>query len=172
MTLTPCPREREIADLLHAGHWPHACTADLHAHAAACSRCRDLILVTQSFQSARAASARAARFESPGVLWWRAQLRRRRAAYDQIGKPVKAAQVFALIVNLLVLGVFALSQAGHGLRWFAWFSRLPEASANYVKALWTHTSSEPNSSLMLLALGLGALALLSVVALYFAAEKE
>ena len=54
MTLGSCPREKEVADLLHRGHWPQACPADLRAHVDACRSCSELVLVTQAFQSARA----------------------------------------------------------------------------------------------------------------------
>ena len=77
MILGSCVREKEVSELLRQGHWPHACTAELHAHVDGCRACRDLVLVAASFQKARAQAAGAAPLQSPGLLWWRAQLRRR-----------------------------------------------------------------------------------------------
>ena len=75
MTFICCAREKEILDLLKTGHLPRACAPELHAHVQSCLQCRDVIAVTQAFQQARAESARAARLQAAGVLWWRAQLR-------------------------------------------------------------------------------------------------
>jgi len=76
MTAFRCAREKEVADLLHRGHWPQACPAELRAHVDKCSCCAELILVTQTFQQARAEAVVMPRLDAPGVVWWRAQLRR------------------------------------------------------------------------------------------------
>lgn len=120
MRLRACPHESEIAGLLHRGHWPQASAPDLHAHAEQCTACRERILLTQAFARERAATAQAARLEPPGVLWWRAQLRRRNAAIERIQRPILGAQVFAVAVAVVAAAAFFASQAKHSLGWFAW----------------------------------------------------
>jgi hypothetical protein len=175
MTLTCCSREKEISDLLKTGYWPRACAAELDAHVQSCLRCRDVIAITQAFQQARAESARAARLQAPGVqapgvLWWRAQLRRRHAALESIAKPITAAQVFALSVNVLVAMVFVLSQARHGLHWLSRLAALPQTF--HLKTLWTGTFIHAGWSSWSVVLAFGTLALCGAVVLYLATDRQ
>ena len=94
MTLSGCPREREVLDLLARGHWPQACSTDLRAHVDDCRSCAEQILLTEAFQHARAEASSAANLTSPAVLWWRAQLRRRNEAVERVGRPILGAQIF------------------------------------------------------------------------------
>ncbi len=112
-----CAREKEVRDLLQRGHWPQACSPELRTHVDACRACSTLVLVAQTFQRARADAAGMARLQSPGVLWARAQLRRRNAALERIGKPILGAHIFAMAVALLVAGGFLVSQARQGFHW-------------------------------------------------------
>ncbi|HWG20239.1 MAG TPA: hypothetical protein VG225_06885 [Terracidiphilus sp.] len=114
MRLRSCIHEKEIAELLQRGHWPQACPTELRAHAEQCPACSERILVTQAFRRERASAAAAARLESPGVLWWRAQLRRRNAALERIARPMLGAQIFTIVLALVAAGVFLASQARQG----------------------------------------------------------
>jgi hypothetical protein len=172
MTLTCCSREKEISDLLKTGHWPRACAPELHAHVQSCLQCRDLIAVTQAFQQDRAESARAARLQAPGVLWWRAQLRRRHAALERIAKPVTAAQIFALSINVLVAMIFVLSQARHGLHWLSRLAALPQSQTFHLETLWTSAFIHSGWSSWSVILALGTLALCGAVVLYLATEHQ
>ncbi|MGB0124628.1 MAG: hypothetical protein WA419_00610 [Silvibacterium sp.] len=172
MILTPCSREKEISDLLKAGHWPRACSPELHAHVRCCRQCRDLIAITQAFQQARAQSARDTRLQAPGVLWWRAQLRRRHAALERIARPITAAQIFALSLNVLAAVVFVLSQARHGLHWLSRLAALPQSETFHVKTLWTGVFIHSGWSSWPFILALGTLALCSAVLLYLATEHQ
>ena len=49
MRLGSCPRERELGQALSRGHWPQACSDELHTHVAACRSCRELVVVRQAF---------------------------------------------------------------------------------------------------------------------------
>ena len=135
--------------------------------AAACS---DLVLVTQSFQAARAAAVSPPQLQSPGALWWRAQLHRRNAAVERIGKPILGAQVFALAVTLFAAAAFLAFQATHGLRWMALLEDLPH-SLN-LAALWPTAFPSVGSGLMLLVPILATVALVSGVVVYLASEKR
>src|ERR1039457_6600114 len=121
MMLRRCPREKEVKELLERGQWPQACAPELRAHVSSCRSCGELVLVTSAFQKARIEAAGAAKLGSPGVLWWRAQLRRRNEAVERIGRPILGAQIFALAVNLVLAVVFVVWQAGLG---FGGVSRL------------------------------------------------
>ena len=170
MTLGSCAREKEVAELLHRGQWPQASPPDLRAHVDACRSCSSLVLVTLAFQQARAGAASAARLESPGALWWRAQLRRRNADLLRIGKPILGAQIFALAVSLLVAAGVLASQARQGLRWMSRITELP--GSLHLDSLWPPTLPSLGGSLMLLVPILATLALVSGVVVYLTTEKQ
>lgn len=127
MRLGPCPREPELGLLLDRGQWPDACSKELLEHVAHCRTCRELALVKQAFSRERTKAAGEAHLESPGVLWWRAQLRRRNAAIQRIGRPLLGAQVFALATCVAAAVIYMLWQARRGFDWVAWLGDLPRA---------------------------------------------
>jgi branched-subunit amino acid ABC-type transport system permease component len=157
-----CAREKEVAELLHRGHWPQACAPELRDHVAACRQCSDLVLVTQIFQSARTHTA-PPRLESSGALWWRAQLRRRNTALERINRPIIGAQIFAVAVAV-ILGIGILAwETRRGIRLTAWLHDLN------LSALFP-TSLEGN--LWLIIPLAATLALVSGVILYLTTEKQ
>jgi hypothetical protein len=172
MILRACPSEKEVAQLLAQGGWPQACAPELRAHVDSCRSCGDLVLVQQAFQRARAQAASAAPLVSPGVLWWRAQLRRRQAAVERVGRPILGAQIFALAVNLLLVVVFLAYQARHGLSWLVWLEHLPQSFILHLESLWSSALVNSGGSLMVLVPALATLALLSGVVVYLATEKQ
>jgi hypothetical protein len=125
MTFRGCAREHELQKLLDRGQWPAACPGELRAHVAHCRSCREMILVSHALGSERLKAAAEARLESPGVLWWRAQMRRRHAALERISRPFLGAQIFALAVCLVSAGFYILAQARRGFDWLAWLADLP-----------------------------------------------
>jgi hypothetical protein len=127
MRLSGCAREPELAQLLDRGQWPEACSEEMRAHVAGCRLCGELLTVRQALGHERLRAASEARPESPGVLWWRAQLRRRNAAMERIGRPILGAQIFALAVCLAAAIVYVLAQARRGFDWLAWLGNLPRA---------------------------------------------
>jgi hypothetical protein len=171
MTLRPCTRQPEVQELLTSGHWPHACPADLRSHLAGCRWCADLILVTHAFQQSRAAAAAQAQLPAPGAIWWRAQVRRRNAAVERVGKPILGAYVFALSMTVLVAVVFAISQARHGIRWLDWLGQSQDSTTHF-QWLNSFTLSSSGWSLAVLIPVLATLALLGAVAVYLTAERQ
>jgi hypothetical protein len=101
----------------------------------------------------------AARLESPGVLWWRAQLRRRAAALERVSRPMRAAQLFALVTLLAVAAGFAISEVG-----------LSDGRMRFDDALSALGQGGWNLGIVIPALGV--LALLSGVAVYLASARE
>ncbi len=174
MTFSACSREKELADVLAKGQWLHACPQDLRNHVTACRSCADLVLVTSAFQGARHNSIASAHLPSPGVLWWRAQLRRRNAAIERVGKPILFAQVFALSMILLLGLGLVVSQARHGLNWLSWLDRFPQLQFGSLdlQALWPSALLTSGWSLMLLIPVLATVAVLGGIAVYLASEKH
>jgi len=172
MMLSPCSREKEVIDMLRRGQWLAACAPELRSHVSACRSCGDLVLVTETFLRARAESAGAARIGSSSALWWRAQLRRRYAAIERIGKPILGAQIFALVVNLFIVVAFLAYQARNGLAWLNWFEQLPQTYSLHLENLSQFSLLYPVSNLMILIPALASLALLGGVVIYLAWEKQ
>jgi hypothetical protein len=173
MTLTSCPRENEVRDLLVRSQWPPAADAELRAHAALCRACGDLVLVSQAFQKARAETLAAARLPAPGILFWRAQLRRRYAAVERVTRPLLGAEIFALVVALLTALGFGISQARHGIAWLTWVEQLePSGGLHWSVLLSLGQNWNQGWTWMILLPGIGALALLGGLAVYLASEKQ
>jgi hypothetical protein len=127
MRLAGCAREREVIKLLDRGQWPEGCSDHVRAHVAGCRSCRELVLLKQALGQERMKAASEARLEAPGVLWWRAQLRRRNAAMQRIARPFLGAQLFALAVCMASAIVYILALSRRGFDWTAWLGDLPRA---------------------------------------------
>lgn len=156
-----CAREREVTELLRQGYWPDACGEELRAHVEACRICSDLVLVSAALGKQRSETMPMARLEVPGALWWRAQLRKRNAAIEKMGRPILGAQVFALAMALVVAVAVVVWQAG---TWSAWFADLPRV---------LHLDALFNMGGMIWIVPLLAtVAVLSGVVVYLASEKQ
>lgn len=172
MTIRTCPLETELRDLIANGQWPLAASPDLLAHSANCRSCADLVLVANAFQSARAATTSTARLIPPGILWWRAQLRRRNEAVEQLARPLLSAQIFALAVALLAGAGFAASQARSGVAWLTWLQALPQSTMFQWNQLRSTFTVDPPWSLVTLILVLGTFMLLAGLAVYLATDRQ
>ncbi len=172
MIARPCAHENEVAEVLRRGQWPAACAPELRAHVNACRLCGDFVLVAESFQQARAEATSAAWSGTSGALWWRAQLRRRNAAVERIGKPILGAQIFALAINLILVAAFLAYQARHGVGWLSWLEQLPESYNLQLDQLGQSALLNPGWSLAVLIPAAATLALLGGVVVYLASEKQ
>jgi hypothetical protein len=165
-----CTREKEVADLLHRGHWPQACPRELRAHVDACRSCSDLVLVTETFHSAKALTLAKPQLPSGGALWWRAQLRRRNQAIERINKPILGAQIFAFAMTLFVVIAVLAWQLREGHSFAAWFEDLPRAL--HFDALLPASFPHLEGSLWLLFPLLATVALVSGAVVYLTSEKQ
>ncbi len=177
MKLTSCPHENWLRALLERGRWPQTAAPELRAHIRSCRSCSDLVLVAEAFQQARAVTIAAARPVSPGVLWWRAQLRRRNAAVERIARPLLGAQLFALAVTLFSGLGFAVFESRQGVAWLAlpfWRDFLaPLAqSAQHWQNLLSSSQADPGWTWLAVLPAVATLALLGSVAAYLAAERR
>ena len=177
MNLHACPRESEVKVLVERGQWPHACPPDLYSHVAGCKSCGELVLVTSAFQQMRNQAVGTVRLGSPGLLWWRAQLRRRNAAVERISRPILSAQIFALGLSILLALAVAGWQARNGLGWLTWLERLPRNFDSQwiswlVPAGIFNKSPDSFLSPLVLIAAASAAALVGCVVVYFASEKQ
>lgn len=169
MTLAGCARERELTELLDRGQWPGACSDELRGHVAGCRVCRELVLVKQALGAERLQAVSEARLEAPGVLWWRAQLRRRNAAMERISRPFVGAQIFALAVCVATALAYVLIETRRGFHWWAWLGDLPRVL--HLGALMPETLAKSPWEI-LLTVSVGALvALLGGVIVYMASGQ-
>jgi cation transporter-like permease len=104
--------------------------------------------------------------ESAGAIWWRAQLRRRNAAIEKVGRPILGAQIFALAISVVV-GIAVLAWQGSTLK--AWLQELPRAL--HLDALVPAALSQQGGMASIVLPVLATVALLSGVVVYLATEK-
>lgn len=169
--LQRCSHEDEIRQLTAQGRWPAASTEELRAHAADCRVCGDLVLVVEAFQKARAATLGLARPVPASVLWWRAQLRQRTEAVERLGRPIFGAQVFALVMLLLLGTGMAVWQARDGVAWLTWLEQAPQA-ALHLDTLWAAALNGSGWNWMVLLPATALVALLSGVVVYLALGEQ
>lgn len=165
MRLRACAREQEIAEAVRSGHWPLGCEPELRAHVEGCRQCSEMVLLTSAFRQARLPSSGAAPLPHPGLLWWRAQLRRRNAALERVSRPLAGAHIFALVLNVAAIVAILAWQARHGVRWLAWWHDVRQQVSGADWLAWIHGAS------LLGMLVLGSLALLGGVAAWLAADR-
>ena len=165
-----CAREQEVTALLDRGHWPEACTDELRGHVSGCRACRELVLVKQAFGSERIKAAGEARLEAPGVIWWRAQLRRRNAALERIERPFLGAQIFALAVCLAAATVYVFSLTRRGFDWLAWLGDLPRAF--HFGSLLTDSAGKSSWEIWLTVSIAAMVAVMGGLIVYAASEKR
>jgi hypothetical protein len=155
MSWTGCSRLDEVREALAQGHWPAACAGELRTHVEGCRRCGDEVLLTTRFQVSRGEAMAAARTEPANLVWWRAQLRRRDAVLKRAGRPLAAAQVFALAV------VVAAMVGAIALKWKSLVT--PVTSLATLRGDW---------GVVPLVVGLGVLTMLCGVVVYLTAERQ
>jgi hypothetical protein len=168
MTFRTCVQEKELRQALKDGHWPAGCLPELREHVQRCASCSDLVLVTEAFQQARRHFSQEVP-QTSSLLWWRAQLQRRRAAAEQVGRPITVAQTFAWAVSGLAAVVFAISQYHHGLRWASWWSEVAPMRLFHMAPV---APQNLDWNLFLLIPTIGALALVGGVVVYLVSEKS
>jgi hypothetical protein len=169
MKFPGCEHESEIAASLREGRWPEACDPSLRAHVDQCRHCADFVLVAQTLQQARVESGDAARLAPPGLIWWRAQLRRRNGAVDRVNQPVALAEKLAFVGLLLALGSLAVWQQNQIGAWVQWLTNLPNSTAFQFNTFWTSSSGWIH---LFLIGSLGTMALLGGLAAYLLARDE
>ncbi len=153
MSVLVCSRRDEVRAMLALGHWPAACAAELREHVESCAECRAVASFTLAMQDDRKRAAPV--LPSAELVWWRAQLRKRQAAMEQVRRPLRRAQIFAVVLSLCVavgLAVWLTMSVG----WSVWTSLVTRQPVG----VWT------------LSLAVAAVLLLSGMAVYLRLYAE
>jgi len=158
MSPLTCSRLDEVRAALAQGHWPQACASELRAHVDACVRCAQEVLLTTHFQQARSATIGGAQPTVPSLIWWRAQVRRRNSALERVGRPIAAAQIFALgIAVATLIGIVAAH----------WHSIADQAAPT-----WSLTSVLDNWGLVPLIVAITLITTLGGVVVYLSTDRQ
>lgn len=165
-----CSREKELEATLRQGYWPHACDPGLRTHVQGCRDCQDLVLVAQVLQEAKSHSEEAVPLHSPGLLWWRAQLRRRNEAIQRVTEPLTFTAKIGLVGMLAALCV-GVWQWNRFADWRNFFQGLSGSSVSHLAEFWRTLSGGSVWMAIVVLAGLGTLALFSGWALYLLREE-
>ncbi|HXC95818.1 MAG TPA: hypothetical protein VNU92_08950 [Edaphobacter sp.] len=172
--MKPCPHDSEIKAMLLQGHWPDACNPELRAHIEACPQCHQQVLLTHTFQTARAQAIESATIPHPALLWWKAQLLRRNAAIRQVERPFTTAQIFAFVVSGAAAATLLIHQSQTDSNWLAWLSApwqdLRVDTTSFFASTQANLTSTPG--LILLGAAAGTLLLLGSVIAYLASDRQ
>ena len=172
MMLRRCPHEEEVAGALRSGRWPEGVEDCLQVHVRECAVCAEIALVAEALNRARVETARDTPLPSPGALWWRAQLRRRRSDVELVTRPIALVERLSLVcIPLACIGLVAWNwrQVYSWLGWLASAGRINDAFTDAIGA----SASTPGMWIpILLVAAVGTLALLGGLALYLLVEKE
>lgn len=88
-----------VIEAVRRGQWDES----LHAHAQDCPACADAVLVTHFLREMQATDLAEARVPGAGWMWWRAQLRARRADAQRATQPITLAARLAFACAALSL---------------------------------------------------------------------
>lgn len=172
MRLGHCSRENEVVSALKTGSWPQGCDPELRRHVDSCNTCSETVMIKDAFRGALAVSRSEAHLDAPAIIWWRAQLRRRHAALERVGKPVTFAHLFALAICILA----AVSLAGVQVRdaggWLPLLDRFKDAVAAHSDTASSFASTMLDWNLLLLLPCVAAVALLGGVVVFLASDRS
>jgi hypothetical protein len=177
MSVLECPREQDVINAIVTGRWPQHCDEALLVHAAECSVCKELVEVAGVLRLERDRLHEEMSVPSAGQVWWRAAVRARLEASQQVARPLSwlfgvtvacAIGLTMTVVERLWSPVQrALSSGIEG----AWISSF---GLGELVRLWPNLTDFPSLTTtgVLLLLGATACLVLAPVALYFALSDE
>lgn len=125
-----CARLAEAKQVVGGHSWSQACTTELREHIAQCVQCSEAFRMQSAFLISRESASLRVPFQCPERLFWKAQLRRRQIALEQLQRPaltIIAATVSASAVLLIAVFVAVTHQvnlprlvAAASSTWGAW----------------------------------------------------
>jgi hypothetical protein len=104
-----CEREQQVIDATRNGLW----SSSLRAHLWDCARCTQTELIAASLNEDAAKAKRMLDLPPPGLIWLRAQTRRREVALERATRrPFLIAGAFGAVYSMVFLlwGIFQLPQ--------------------------------------------------------------
>ena len=115
MTAPVCPREQDVINSIVTGRWPNQCDEALHAHAADCEVCRELIEVASVLCLERDGLHDEMSVPSAGQVWWRAAIRARLEASQQVVRPLSwlLGVAVACVIGLTIAVIELLWSPAH-----------------------------------------------------------
>jgi hypothetical protein len=177
MTVPECPRESDVIGAVIAGRWRDHGDDTLQAHVAQCEVCKELVDVASLLRLERDALHDEITVPGAGQVWWRAAIRARLEASQQVSRP------FSWIVSIAVACVVGLTVAVVEMLWSPAQSVLRSATIpgwttsfglgeiiRWLSSLTDLTSFATTGVFVLL--GATACLLLAPLALYFALSDE
>ena len=161
MKVIECPRESDVLDAVASARWPHRVPRELADHVASCAICTDVVVVAEAMRADQDAVWQQADVPSSGQVWWRAEMRARQEAIRKASRPITIAQGVAAMLVLTLTGASG---------WFAWaWIRQQTPTVNLASVSAQALASPFAASL---AIALGALLLITPVALYLVLSDE
>ena len=167
-----CVHEAEVTQALKEARWPQATEPALRDHVRDCATCRELVAVTQAMLQARTNAMQAPRLESPGALWWRADVRRRREAMQRMDQPIRLVERFAFLFALLAAVAAALWQRASVAAAWTWASDVWHSGAFQFSSLWSPAAGASGWMLALVITCVITVAGFGGVAVYLATTRE
>jgi hypothetical protein len=146
--------------LLALGHWPEAATPKVRAHVAGCKSCSALVVVEMAMRAGRVESIAKARLEPAGLVWWRAQLRKRQEAMTRVSRPIWGAQMFAVVISFCVAAGVGIWQAMYGTGVKTWLQGPQGIASVSMREEW------------MLGVGVGVLLAMGGLVVYLTVEQE
>jgi hypothetical protein len=177
MTVPECPREQDVINAIVSGRWPHHCDETLQTHALECRVCKELIDLASVLRLEREGLHDEMSVPSAGQVWWRAAIRARLDASQQVARPL------SWLFGVSVACAIGLAIAVVELLW----SPVRHALASAAPSAWTPSFGFGDLARLLpnltnlapltttgafLLLGAVACLVLAPLALYFALSDE
>lgn len=117
-----CPREAEVLESVTSDAWADGAHPDLDAHIEGCAVCAETLEVGLALREDYRASTLEARIPSPGLLWWRAELRVRQEAVRKAAQPITMVQALAAASSLAAIAALAGWLVPSMRAWFGGFA--------------------------------------------------
>jgi hypothetical protein len=177
MTVPECPREQDVIAAIVAGKWPRHCDEELREHAAQCRVCGELVELTSLLHLERTAILDEVNVPSAGQVWWRAAIRARLEASQQVARPfswlfgISVACAVGLAIAIVELLWSPVQQALRSAMPVSWAISFGVAEATRWLPSWSDLTPLATTGAFVL-LGAAACLLLAPVALYFALSDD
>ena len=108
MSRIECKYEADILDAVASGRWPDRADSELRDHAASCSICAEVALVSAIYREDYSAALEHARIPTAGLVWWKSELRARREAVRVASRPITLVAGIAGTCAIAVLALILL----------------------------------------------------------------
>ncbi len=99
MNVSHCEKEQAILAAVQSGRWED----ELHAHAAACLVCADVVLVARFMQNLAEEAGAEVALPDAGRIWWKAQRLAKQAAVERATLPIAIVEKIAYACAALAL---------------------------------------------------------------------